>query len=237
MSLETQILCPICLCPIKECCVTPCGHAFCKKCIDEAWNFHEAGPYCNAIMKANQYYRFYQFDQIVNSIQNSPLKSTTMVEEKKERVNETIPKDNKQMVTVKTIINNTTTSEKNVVLQLPYDLNELVKVEDAMEGSTVTLSSQSTTFPFTQTEPIPSYSLVISAVVKERKFCLRYRFVKGMRESFYRCKTCNVRFICSTCAEVCHHGHDIEKEMEMTCANAVCYCCKSPNQECQLTLK
>jgi len=43
-----EFLCPVCFENLKECRITPCGHNFCKECIEESLNRKHQCPCCNA---------------------------------------------------------------------------------------------------------------------------------------------------------------------------------------------
>ncbi|ELP95241.1 hypothetical protein EIN_430470 [Entamoeba invadens IP1] len=234
-KISAQITCPICISPIKECCVTKCGHAFCKSCLEEALHFNPRCPYCNTSMLVTEFYRFYQYDSLVSLLIQSQntvdLPTSPNLDQKVEKEE---PKNTKQMISIKTIINDKTRGEHSETVNTPCDLNSLIK-DDVLDNSTISLALSSTTFPFILTQPTTPLSITISSQIKEKKLCIRYRFVKGMVETFYICHTCNVKFICSSCAETCHVGHDIALHLKIPCSNAVCYCQRS-KVKCQLTL-
>ncbi|KAL7717181.1 RING-type domain-containing protein [Entamoeba marina] len=226
-----SITCPICLSPIQECCVTACGHAFCKGCLDSALSFKKQCPYCNSALQPHDYYRFYQFDHLLNIIlptQHVPIEEINSTEHKETN-------ENLQMVSIKHIVNGATLTEKNELLKLPCNLEHVLHQENVGE-TTFTLTSSSSVFPFEQTKRIDPYTITVNTKIEEPKLCLRYRFTKNMQETFYECKTCGIKFVCSTCAEVCHKGHDLQPQLTITCANGLCYCSRSKVQ-CKLTLK
>mmetsp|Transcript_133774 Transcript_133774/g.198926 ORF Transcript_133774/g.198926 Transcript_133774/m.198926 type:complete len:413 (+) Transcript_133774:32-1270(+) len=71
------------------------------------------------------------------------------------------------------------------------------------------------------------------------KVCFTATFKKGAMTNYYSCKDCNINWVCSECAEVCHSGHKIvdylkDHKPTWNC----CYCvkkkkCKLPNKTTQ----
>ncbi|EKE40707.1 hypothetical protein ENUP19_0273G0019 [Entamoeba nuttalli] len=229
-----QITCAICLSNISECCVTKCGHAFCKKCLDDALNFNEKCPYCSSILRKGEYYRFYQFDSLVSFIDESRKEmdlKQTLHQKGCSKENGLIKK---QLINIKSVINEETKMERNELVNVPCDLEKVVENDLLLEENRFIVTVKSNHLPMILKSNIESINIQINSKVKEQKRCIRDRFIKGMTETFYHCFDCDVKFICSSCAEICHSKHHIEPQLTISCMNAVCYCCRSPNK-CQLT--
>ena len=69
-KIKANLICPICISTLKECCVTKCGHSFCQFCLKESLKFSSKCPYCNTALKQDDFYRCYLFDSLINSIED-----------------------------------------------------------------------------------------------------------------------------------------------------------------------
>ena len=60
-----EISCPICFDEIKKCMMTPCGHNFCEKCIDECLNRKHICPFCSAECTVDKLIRNVHLDSVL----------------------------------------------------------------------------------------------------------------------------------------------------------------------------
>lgn len=64
-ELMEEYTCPICFDEIDKCMMTPCGHNFCKKCIDECLNRKHICPFCSTECTVDKLIRNVHFDSVL----------------------------------------------------------------------------------------------------------------------------------------------------------------------------
>jgi len=64
-ELMEEYTCPICFDEIAKCMMTPCGHNFCKKCIDECLNRKHICPFCSAECTVDRLIRNVHLDSVL----------------------------------------------------------------------------------------------------------------------------------------------------------------------------
>ena len=67
--------CPICLSYQEEPCIIPCGHSFCKDCLQRLTEFSSRCPVCDAFFWASKPVKFFFFEQITLNITFRRLES------------------------------------------------------------------------------------------------------------------------------------------------------------------
>lgn len=64
-ELMEEYTCPICFDEINKCMMTPCGHNFCEKCIDECLNRKHICPFCSAECTVDKLIRNVHLDSVL----------------------------------------------------------------------------------------------------------------------------------------------------------------------------
>jgi len=67
-SFIEEFGCPICFNAIENCLITPCGHNFCKNCIEECINRKHQCPCCNHPTTQSQLLKNHHFDNLLKII-------------------------------------------------------------------------------------------------------------------------------------------------------------------------
>ena len=264
-NIKSNLICPICVSTLNECCVTKCGHSFCQFCLKESLKYSSKCPYCNTVLKQDDFYRCYLFDSLINSIEGyektlqtnpqqhslsqsqymknpnvsenqNPMEDVVYVDEDDNNSLNTQKEikeiNQQQLICIDNNVNGKMISSEQKLVSLPYNLNDLISqyTQDAKELSEISMTTTSNSFPIIVQTPIAPIKIQIKSQKEEMKLCLRKRFEQGMLEEFYQCNTCNMKFICSHCKEVCHKDHNIVPFIRLTCSSAVCYCFKCPSK-------
>ena len=151
-------------------------------------------------------------------------KETKEIKEEKE--------EQKKLICIDNNINGKMMTSEQKFISIPCNLNEIIHqyTQDTKELSEITMSMTSNTLPMIIQSVIAPIKIQIKTHKEEVKQCLRKRFEKGMIEEFYNCNTCNMKFICSHCKDICHKGHDIVFFIRLNCSSSVCYCSKCPGK-------
>merc|ERR1712113_826576 len=71
-----EYTCPICFDEIEKCMMTPCGHNFCKKCIDECLNRKHICPFCSAECTVDKLIRNVHFDSVLDKLQKARISAS-----------------------------------------------------------------------------------------------------------------------------------------------------------------
>eukprot|EP01084_Bolivina_argentea_P136638 240639_1 len=67
-ELMEEYTCPICFDEIERCMMTPCGHNFCKKCIDECLNRKHICPFCSTECTQDRLIRNVHLDAVLSKL-------------------------------------------------------------------------------------------------------------------------------------------------------------------------
>eukprot|EP01094_Clydonella_sp_ATCC50884_P026365 TRINITY_DN71_c0_g1_i4.p1 TRINITY_DN71_c0_g1~~TRINITY_DN71_c0_g1_i4.p1 ORF type:complete len:295 (+),score=112.72 TRINITY_DN71_c0_g1_i4:234-1118(+) len=92
--------------------------------------------------------------------------------------------------------------------------------------------------PIVQYKVDPGSVLVLRGDVQlesdRPRMCFTADFEKGNSVDYYSCKTCAINWVCKTCSECCHEGHEIVPYlMNHTPSWSCCYCVK--HRKCKIT--
>jgi len=71
-----EFICPVCFDTIKECRVTPCGHNFCKDCIEESLNRKHQCPCCNGPCTINNVIENKLLDRLFSIVEREKEKAS-----------------------------------------------------------------------------------------------------------------------------------------------------------------
>jgi len=96
--------------------------------------------------------------------------------------------------------------------------------------------------PILQYKPDPGATLELKGNLKCKsdapKVCFKQTYIKdaNMVMDYFRCKECEQNWICKTCAETCHKGHNlVDFALKHIPSWSCCYCSKKG--KCQLLNK
>ena len=68
-AVMPHLLCPVCLEVIERACVTPCGHSFCRACLEDCLDHREQCPACNADCARSAFRPNVIVDAVIASVQ------------------------------------------------------------------------------------------------------------------------------------------------------------------------
>lgn len=74
-SIYYHFQCPICMSRIEEASITPCGHRFCFKCIDECINRQHKCPCCQTAVTTEELIRDLGFDDLLRCVREERSKA------------------------------------------------------------------------------------------------------------------------------------------------------------------
>jgi len=116
-----------------------------------------------------------------------------------------------------------------------FDETNLLKLVNGTQGGDGIVIPNDNV-PIIQYHPEPGSSLILLGQLKCKsdapKECFKQTFVKGanMKMDYYTCKDCKLNWVCKSCAEMCHVGHNISEYIhDHTPTWACCYCSKNGN--------
>jgi len=131
--------------------------------------------------------------------------------------------------------------EKKGDAVIEFDETNILKLVNGTQGGEGIIISNDNV-PIIQYHPEPGSSLILLGQLKCKsdapKECFKYAFVKGanMKMDYFTCKDCKLNWVCRSCAEMCHVGHNISEYIhDHTPTWACCYCAKNDN--CRISQK
>ena len=64
--------------------------------------------------------------------------------------------------------------------------------------------------------------------------CFVDMFAPGLSCKYFTCETCDMNWVCESCANSCHSGHTLRVFTETVPTYAACYCGKKNRKNCEL---